>query len=252
MTDNHARADLDKDPEQVAAMFDAVAPNYDFTNDLISLGQVFIWRRAVNQAIKVGPGDQVLDVAAGTGTSSMALRKTGAQVVAVDLSPGMIEVGRTRNPEIDFVLGSVTDLPFEDDSFDAVTISFGLRNVDQVNEALSEMVRVTRPGGVVLVCEFSKPKPIVAPFESLYLEFVAPNLARFASPAGEAYDYLSESIFDWHDQQTLGQMMQRAGLEDVGYRNLTFGAVAMHRGYKPGPHPLAPWSAEWHGLQWEK
>lgn len=252
MTDNHARADLDKDPEQVAAMFDAVAPNYDLTNDLISLGQVKIWRRAVNQAIKVGPGDRVLDVAAGTGTSSASLKSTGADVVAVDISHGMIEVGEERYPDIDFLLGSVTDLPFEDDSFDAVTICFGLRNVDDVETALREMVRVTKPGGIVLVCEFSKPRPLVRPFETVYLEFLAPALARLASPAGEAYDYLSESIIDWYDQQTLGSMMQQAGLEDVAYRNLTFGAVAMHRGYKPGPKLPTPWAGEWHGLQWSK
>lgn len=233
MTDNSIRADLGKDPQQVAAMFDAVAPEYDKTNDILSLGQVYLWRRMLNRAAGVGPGSRVLDVAAGTGTSSVALMETGAEVVALDLSEGMIQVGKQRHPEVEFVQGSATDLPFEDDSFDAVTITFGLRNIDDVEEALREMVRVVRPGGVVLVCEFSVANEAVRVFHDAYLKFIAPTLARLTSPAGVAYDYLSESILDWHDQQSLGQLMRDAGLRDVQYRNLTFGTVAIHRGYKP-------------------
>ncbi len=231
--DSQVRADLDKDPKQVAAMFDAVAPEYDRTNDLISLGQVYLWRRALNRAAAVGPGDRVLDVAAGTGTSSASLMNTGAEVVSLDLSQGLIDVGRRRHPEVEFVLGSATELPFESESFDAVTISFGLRNIDDVEAALREMVRVTRPGGLVLVCEFSKATKSVRVFHDGYLKYVAPTLARIASPAGDAYDYLSESIFDWYDQQSLGELMKDAGLQDVEYRNLTFGTVAIHRGRKP-------------------
>lgn len=233
MAETAPRADLDKHPEEIAAMFDAVAPNYDVTNDLISLGQVYLWRRALNRAAGVRPGMRVLDVAAGTGTSADALTSAGAQVVAVDISEGMLQVGRERYPNIEFAFGSATELPFADDQFDAVTISFGLRNIDDVEGALREMVRVARPGGLVLVCEFSKSPALIRPFHDFYLRCGAPLLARIASPAGQAYDYLSESILDWHDQQALGELMVRAGLEDVQYRNLTWGAVAIHRGRKP-------------------
>lgn len=228
-----ARADLEKVPGEVAAMFDGVADRYDITNDVISLGQVYLWRYAVNRALRLQPGHSVLDVAAGTGTSSAALASTGARVVAVDISEGMIEVGRERHPEIEFVEGSATALPFADASFDAATISFGLRNIDDPLGALREMVRVVKPGGSVLVCEFSTSPPLVRPFHRAYLKYGAPALARALSPAGEAYDYLSESILEWMDQATLGQLMVAAGLKDVEFRNLTWGAVALHRGRKP-------------------
>ncbi len=231
------RADLDKAPEDVAAMFDVVAPRYDITNDLLSLGMVFVWRKATRRALDLGQGDLVLDVAAGTGTSSAHLQKTGATVIALDLSEGMIEVGRSRHPDIEFVLGSATDLPFDNDTFDAVTISYGIRNIDDVPRALAEFYRVTRPGGRLVICEFSKPNDIVKPPYDLYMNQVAPLIAKVASPAGAAYDYLSESIDDWYDQKTLGLLMQRAGWRHVAYRNQTFGAVAIHRGFKPGSRP---------------
>ena len=235
MTSDAPRADLGKQPDQVAAMFDAVAPRYDLTNGLISLGQVGLWRRALNSAAGAGPGVRILDVAAGTGTSSAALAAAGAEVVALDFSEGMLSVGRERHPGIDFVWGSALDLPFPDNSFDAATISFGLRNVSDVEGALREMTRVVRPGGTVLVCEFSKSPWPVRPFHEAYLRYGAPLLARLASPAGVAYDYLTESIFDWYDQHALGRLMEGAGLMDVKFRNLTFGAVAIHRGRKPLP-----------------
>ncbi len=227
------RATLDKDPEDVSAMFDQVAGRYDLTNNLISLGQVHLWRAALNQAAHIKKGVSVLDVAAGTGTSSAALMAAGAAVTAVDLSRGMIAKGKALHPEVDFVLGSATDLPFPADAFDVATISFGLRNIADTEGALKEMVRVVKPGGQVLVLEFSKSPRLVRPFHDAYLRFAAPFLAKLASPAGEAYDYLSESIFDWHDQASLAALMREAGLRDVEYRNLTFGAVAIHRGTKP-------------------
>lgn len=214
-------------------MFDRVAPNYDFTNGLISLGQVGIWRNAVCVAIDPRKGERVLDVAGGTGTSAEMLRRAGAEAVACDISEGMLQVGRQQWPEVEFVWGSATDLPFEDNSFDAVTISFGIRNVDDVPKALSEMYRVTKPGGRLVICEFSHPRAPVRPFHHLYLNHVAPKLARMGSPAWDAYGYLSESILHWHDQKELGALMYQAGWQDVAYRNLTFGAVAIHRGYKP-------------------
>ncbi len=233
MNQSSTRAGLDKDPEEIAAMFDQVASRYDLTNDLISLGQVYLWRRVLNQAAGIRKGTSVLDVAAGTGTSSAALMAAGAAVTAVDLSRGMVAAGKERHPEVDFVLGSATELPFPSDAFDVATISFGLRNISDPGRALEEMARVVKPGGKVVVLEFSKSPRLIRPFHDAYLRFVAPFLARLASPAGAAYDYLSESIFDWHDQAELSRLMAETGLTNVQYRNLTFGAVAIHRGVKP-------------------
>lgn len=237
--ENHAdsvsaiRADETKRPDQVAAMFDVVAPRYDLVNQVISAGQVNLWRRAVASALDAGPGQVILDVAGGTGTSANKLREYGVHAVAVDISEGMLNVGRQRYPEVEFVWGSATDLPFPDDTFDAVTISFGIRNVEDVPLALREMLRVTKPGGRLVICEFSTPAAPVKPLHNLYLNKVTPTLARVISPAGAAYDYLSESILTWHSQESLGNLMQDSGWSDVAYRNLTFGAVAIHRGFKP-------------------
>ncbi len=229
------RADQAKDPGEVAAMFDVVAPRYDLTNEVISLGQVHLWRRAVTRAVDPRPGQEILDVAGGTGASAVPLTRAGSWVVVCDISEGMLEVGRLNHPGIQFVWGSATELPFEDDSFDAVTISFGIRNVEDVPLALREMHRVTKPGGRLVICEFSQPVPVARPVHSLYLNVVAPTIAQLASPAGAAYDYLSESILVWYDQESLGQLMLDAGWTDVSYRNLTYGAVAVHRGFKPQP-----------------
>lgn len=229
---SHLRADRSKNPGEVAAMFDVVAPRYDLTNDVISLGQVYVWRRAARRALEPKPGQLILDVAGGTGASSVPLVRAGARVIVADISRGMVEVGRARHPEVEFIWGSATDLPFEDDMFDAVTISFGIRNVEDVPRALSEMYRVTKPGGRIVICEFSTPVPVARAAHNLYLKAVAPTVARLASPAGAAYDYLSESILEWHDQEALGAMMVAAGWQDISYRNLTYGAVALHRGFK--------------------
>ncbi|WP_099331887.1 class I SAM-dependent methyltransferase [Actinomyces minihominis] len=229
----NVRADENKFPNEVAAMFDVVAPSYDLANDLLSLGQVYLWRRATRNAIDPQPGALILDVAGGTGTSAAILSRSGADVVVCDISRGMIEVGEQKHPEVDFVLGSATDLPFDDDTFDAVTISFGIRNVEDVPKALEEMYRVTKPGGRIVICEFSTPIPLVRPPHNFYLRQVAPRVARLASAAGGAYDYLSESILEWYDQDALGAMMDAAGWQDISYRNLTYGTVALHRGFKP-------------------
>lgn len=227
------RADEAKDPAQVAAMFDAVADRYDLTNEVISMGQVRLWRRAVRRAIDPRPGERILDVAGGTGASSLPLVEAGAEVVVCDISEGMLETGRKRHPELTFVWGSATDLPFEDDTFDAVTISFGIRNVDDPQKALREMLRVTKPGGRLVVCEFSTAVGLARWPHNLYLRFVAPYAARLVSPASGAYDYLSESILRWPVQQVFGRMIRGAGWHDVTYRNLTYGAVAIHRALKP-------------------
>lgn len=229
-----SRANLDKQPHDVAAMFDTVAPRYDLTNDVLSLGQDRIWRRATARALAAAPGERVLDLAAGTGTSSGPLADSGVQVVACDLSTGMLAVGKRRRPDLAFVAGDATALPFADGSFDAVTISFGLRNVVDTQAALSEMLRVTRPGGRLVICEFSRPTvPGFRQAYDVYLTRLLPLVARTVATGSDAYQYLAESIVDWPDQLALGRLVRAAGWDKVAYRNLTGGIVALHRAVRP-------------------
>lgn len=229
-----SKANLDKKSAEVAAMFDDVAPTYDLTNAVLSFGQDRRWRGIVRDAVDPQSGQKILDLAAGTGASSVAFAKPGVKVIAGDFSEGMLAVGRKRHPEIEFVFADATRLPFKDAEFDAVTISFGLRNVENVKKALSEMHRVTKPGGRIVICEFSKvTNPVLKPFYNFYLNRVLPAFSRIASKTPEAYSYLSESIVAWPSQQELGDKVVAAGYEDVAYRNLTFGIVAVHVGFKP-------------------
>jgi demethylmenaquinone methyltransferase / 2-methoxy-6-polyprenyl-1,4-benzoquinol methylase len=225
---------MDKQPGAVSGMFDEVARGYDRTNAVMSLGNSGLWRIATVKAIDPRSGERVLDIAAGTGTSAAAIAKAGAEVVALDFSAGMIAEGRRRHPGIEFVEGDAERLPFDDASFDAVTISFGLRNVEHPQVALAEMFRVLVPGGRVVICEFSTPPtPLVRTGYAVYSRFVMPVIARAVSTDPEAYDYLADSIRDWPDQQTLTQWMRGVGFTRVAYRNLTGGVVALHRGRKP-------------------
>ncbi len=238
-----SKADLSKQPAQVAAMFDQVSTRYDRTNAVLSVGNAALWRVATTRAVAPRAGETILDVAAGTGTSSASLARNGASVVAADFSEGMIAVGRRRqegNPFIRFVQADAMELPFDDDSFDAVTISFGLRNIVDPRKALAEFARVVKPGGRVVVCEFSQPPlaPIRAGYAA-YLKYGMPVLARLASSNPAAYEYLMESIQAWPDQRALAVWMREAGLERVAYRNLTAGIVALHRGFKP-ERPAVP------------
>lgn len=229
-----SRAELDKDPAAVSGMFDAVAERYDVTNDLLSLGLDRVWRRETVKAIDALPGERVLDLAAGTGTSSEPLADAGVDVVPCDFSPGMVEVGRRRRPDLPFVVGDATDLPFEDGEFDAVTISFGLRNVVEVDVALREMFRVTRPGGRLVICEFSTPpNALWRSGYRFYNASVLPAVAKVFSSNDVAYGYLAESIADWPDQRTLARRIAAAGWVKVAYRNMFGGVVALHRGSKP-------------------
>jgi demethylmenaquinone methyltransferase/2-methoxy-6-polyprenyl-1,4-benzoquinol methylase len=223
------RAQLDKKPADVAAMFDAVARRYDLTNDVLSLGQDRRWRRAVVDAVDPQPGEVVLDLAAGTGTSSQPFADRGSTVVPCDFSLGMLRVGKRARPGLAFTAGDGTRLPFGDGTFDAVTISFGLRNIVDPDAGLREMLRVTRPGGRLVVCEFSH--PVWAPFRTVYVEYLMralPTMARAVSSSPDAYVYLAESIRAWPDQQRLADRIAAAGWTEPRWRNLTGGIVALH------------------------
>jgi len=213
------RAGLDKRPAEVAAMFDRVARRYDLTNTVLSGGLDAGWRRATREALGARPGQAVLDVAAGTGASAIAL----------DFSQGMLRAGASR--PVPKVAGDAMRLPLADESVDGVVISFGLRNVADPDAALREFRRVTRPGGTLVVCEFSS--PTWAPFRTVYTEYLMqalPRIARAVSSNPDAYVYLAESIRAWPDQAALAARLQGAGWSDVAWRNLTGGIVALHRG----------------------
>jgi demethylmenaquinone methyltransferase / 2-methoxy-6-polyprenyl-1,4-benzoquinol methylase len=260
------RAELDKQPGDVAAMFDAIAGRYDLLNDILSGGQVRLWRRAVARITGARAGERVLDLAAGTGTSSLTFTATGADCVACDFSIGMLRAGRARlagpggvrgggqpfprgvrgdgSPReeeqggsggdrppgrLSFVAGDALRLPFRDGAFDAVTISFGLRNVADPGAGLAEMRRVTRPGGRLVVCEFSA--ITIAPADMLYRRYllhILPAIARRTARSPEAYEYLAESIVDWPAQRELAGLIEAAGWSAVRWRNLSLGAVAVH------------------------
>ena len=227
------RANLNKDPDDVSKMFDDVANRYDFLNDLLSLGRTKAWRRAVTSIIAPKPGMKILDIAAGTGSSSRPLVDKGAEVTALDFSQGMIEQGRKQNKNINFVQGDALKLPFEDNSFEVTTISFGLRNTSSTEIALKEALRVTKDGGRIVVAEFSHPvNPI---FKKIYLNYLMkalPVIVKKISKNPDAYIYLAESIRAWPDQAELASIMRDCGFKSVAWQDLTFGIVAVHIGYK--------------------
>ena len=228
-----SRANLSKDPDEVAAMFDGVAKRYDLVNDLLSLGRTKAWRRAATKIIAPTPGMQILDLAAGPGSSSEPLHKAGATVFATDFSEGMLAVGRKSRPYLNFSKADALNLPFEANRFDVVTISYGLRNTSDYPKALAEAFRVTKPGGRMVVVEFSH--PTWRPFRTLYTEYLMkalPAIARKSSSNPDAYVYLAESIRAWPDQKALADAMEKAGWSHISWKNLTGGVVAVHSGIK--------------------
>ncbi len=228
-----SRANMDKNPDEVAAMFDGVAKRYDLVNDLLSLGQTKAWRRATTKIIAPRAGMKILDLAAGTGSSSEPLAAGGADVIPADFSEGMLAAGRKARPHLAFTKADALNLPFKDGEFDSVTISFGLRNTADIDLALAQMLRVTKPGGQLVVCEFSS--PTFAPFRKIYTNYLMralPWVAGRTSSNPDAYIYLAESIRAWPDQKALAAKIEAAGWSRVTWKNLTGGVVAVHKAFK--------------------
>jgi demethylmenaquinone methyltransferase/2-methoxy-6-polyprenyl-1,4-benzoquinol methylase len=228
-----SRANMDKNPEEVAAMFDGVAKRYDLVNDLLSLGQTKAWRRATTKIIAPKPGMKILDLAAGTGSSSEPLAAAGADVIPADFSEGMLAAGRKARPHLAFTKADALNLAFSDGQFDLVTISFGLRNTADIDLALAQMLRVTKPGGQLVVCEFSS--PTFGPFRTIYTNYLMralPWVAKRTSSNPDAYIYLAESIRAWPDQKALAAKIEAAGWSRVTWKNLTGGVVAVHKAFK--------------------
>ncbi|CAB4551697.1 unannotated protein [freshwater metagenome] len=228
-----ARANLNKDPDDVSKMFDGVANRYDFLNDLLSLGRTKAWRKVVTSIIGPKPGLKILDIAAGTGSSTRPLVDAGADVIALDFSSGMIETGRKRHKDIKFVQGDALNLPFEENVFDVTTISFGLRNTSNIDSALKDSLRVTKSGGKIVIAEFSHPSNSI--FRFIYLNYLMkaiPIISKKISKNPDAYVYLAESIRAWPNQEGLASKMRDAGWKSVAWQDLTFGIVAVHIGFK--------------------
>ena len=213
-------------------MFDSVADSYDKTNDLLSFGQARLWRGKVARAVNAKAGEQILDIAAGTGTSSMAFLSEGVRVVAADFSKGMLEVGKKKYPKLEFVFADAMKLPFKDQECDVVTMSFGLRNVQDHKVALGEFLRVLKPGGRLVICEFSHVPGPLGVLYRFYLKFFLPKISALFSKSPEAYDYLADSIQAWPKQKDLAQDIANVGFSQVGYKNLSFGIVALHQAVK--------------------
>ena len=227
------RANLNKDPDDVSKMFDDVAHRYDFLNDLLSLGRTKAWRKVVTAIIAPKPGLRILDIAAGTGSSSAPLVAKGADLIALDFSEGMLAAGRKRHKKIKFQQGDALKLPFAENYFDVTTISFGLRNTSDTTVALKEALRVTKQSGRIVICEFSHPTNKILRLVYLkYLMRALPVIAKRISKNPAAYIYLAESIQAWPNQSALAQVMRQAGWESVSWQDLTFGIVAVHIGYK--------------------
>lgn len=218
-------------------MFDGVARRYDITNSVLSFGLDRHWRRRTRECLQLSRGQRVLDLAAGTGVSTIELGRGGILAVACDFSLGMLRAGRAHRHRrwVPYVAGDATRLPFADARFDAAVISFGLRNVADVPAALREMARVVRPGGHLVICEFSR--PTWRPFRVLYLNYLMralPWVARRVSSNAEAYVYLAESIRAWPAQDQLAATVAANGWDTVRYRNLSGGIVALHMAQRSG------------------
>jgi demethylmenaquinone methyltransferase/2-methoxy-6-polyprenyl-1,4-benzoquinol methylase len=217
-------------PDGVRAMFDRIAPVYDAMNRVFTMGLDGRWRRLAAAAV-VTPGDRVLDAACGTGDLALADRKAGGEVTGLDFSERMLERARRKSDRIEWVRGDALALPFDDASFDAATIGFGIRNVDDLDTGLRELARVVRPGGRLAVLEITRPTGLLRPFFRLWFDVLIP-LAGKALPGGAAYTYLPASVRRFPGPDDLADALRRAGFADVSYRLLAGGIVSLHVGHR--------------------
>ena len=215
-------------PEGVRTMFDRIAPVYDVMNRVMTAGLDQRWRRATVRAV-VEPGDRVLDAACGTGDLAIIAAKAGATVTGLDFSEAMLERARRKGPEIEWIRGDLLALPFDDDSFDAATVGFGVRNVADLPGAIEELRRVLRPGGSLAILEITRPRGALRFFYSLWFDRIVPLLGKVL-PGGEAYTYLPASVRRFPGPDDLAAQM--AGFREVGYRLFAGGIVALHTGVK--------------------
>jgi demethylmenaquinone methyltransferase/2-methoxy-6-polyprenyl-1,4-benzoquinol methylase len=219
------------EPEAVRGMFDRIAPVYDVMNHVMTAGLDRRWRRLAASEV-VWPGDRVLDACCGTGDLAVEDERRGGRVVGLDFSEPMLERARKKSGAIEWVQGDALALPFEDASFDAATVGFGVRNLADLEGGLHELARVLRPGGKLAVLEITRPKGLLKPFFRLWFDVLVPFAGRVL-PGGKAYTYLPASVRRFPGPDDLSTLLERAGFADVRYRLLGGGSVALHVGTRP-------------------
>jgi demethylmenaquinone methyltransferase/2-methoxy-6-polyprenyl-1,4-benzoquinol methylase len=215
-------------PDAVRSMFDRISPVYDAMNRTMTLGLDQRWRRATVAAV-VEPGDRVLDACCGTGDLAVAASRAGARVTGLDFSERMLERARGKSSEVEWVRGDAQQLPFEDASFDAATVGFGVRNLDDLERGLAELRRVLRAGGRLAILEITRPRGLLAPFYRLWFDGLVPLLGKVL-PGGSAYTYLPASVRRFPGPDELADLLLEAGFEDVRWRTFAGGIVALHIG----------------------
>jgi demethylmenaquinone methyltransferase/2-methoxy-6-polyprenyl-1,4-benzoquinol methylase len=215
-------------PDAVRTMFDRISPVYDAMNRTMTLGLDRRWRRSAAEAV-VRYGDRVLDACCGTGDLAIAAREAGGSVTGLDFSPRMLERARAKSREIEWVQGDLLALPFDDAAFDAATVGFGVRNLDDLERGLAELRRVLRPGGRLAILEITQPRGVLAPFYRLWFDRLVPLLGRVL-PGGSAYTYLPASVRRFPGPEDLGALLREAGFEDVRWHLYAGGIVALHTG----------------------
>jgi demethylmenaquinone methyltransferase / 2-methoxy-6-polyprenyl-1,4-benzoquinol methylase len=223
-------------PERVREMFDRISPSYDRMNRVMSAGRDGRWRALGVRAAAVSPGDHAIDICCGTGDFALELRRAigpAGRVVGLDFSPEMLAVAARKCPAVDWVQGDALALPFEEDSFAAACVGFGVRNLADYARGFAEMARVVRPGGRVVCLELSTPPAPVRPFSQLWTDRGVPLLGRLIAHDPDAYSYLPESVHRFPPAPELAAIMRGAGLIDVTYRRLMLGVVALHVGTVP-------------------